>query len=116
MGKEEEANESEPVPDAVTSYGSSLIDMVFNKKRADDRKDWLQTLKKDTFLDYASVKEEGVKFSEFINQEYILFSKADCERSIPHIMDGFKPSQRKVLFSCFKRKLKDEIKVAQLSG
>ncbi len=114
--KVDEQEESEPVPDAATSHGSSLIDMVFNKKRANDRKDWLQTLKKDTFLDYAAVKEEGVKFSEFINQEYILFSKADCERSIPHMMDGFKPSQRKVLFSCFKRKLKDEIKVAQLAG
>jgi DNA topoisomerase-2 len=62
------------------------------------------------------VQGEGVRYSQFINQEYILFSKADCERSIPHIMDGFKPSQRKVLFSCFKRKLKDEIKVAQLAG
>eukprot|EP00531_Pseudo-nitzschia_arenysensis_P017060 CAMPEP_0116147982 /NCGR_PEP_ID=MMETSP0329-20121206/18076_1 /TAXON_ID=697910 /ORGANISM="Pseudo-nitzschia arenysensis, Strain B593" /LENGTH=1429 /DNA_ID=CAMNT_0003644009 /DNA_START=85 /DNA_END=4370 /DNA_ORIENTATION=- len=114
--KKEDDDELEPVPDAAPSYGSGLIDMVFNKKRANDRKDWLQTLKKDTFLDYAAVKEEGVKFSEFINQEYILFSKADCERSIPHMMDGFKPSQRKVLFSCFKRKLKDEIKVAQLAG
>jgi DNA topoisomerase-2 len=27
-----------------------------------------------------------------------------------------KPSQRKVLYACFKRKLKSEIKVAQLSG
>ena len=114
--KEDEAEESEPVPDAAPSYGSSLIDMVFNKKRANDRKDWLQNLKKDTFFDYANVKQEGVKYSDFINQEYILFSKADCERSIPHMMDGFKPSQRKVLFSCFKRKLKDEIKVAQLAG
>ncbi len=114
--KKEDDDQAEPVPDAAPSYGSNLIDMVFNKKRASDRKDWLQTLKKDTFLDYAAVKEEGVKFSEFINQEFILFSKADCERSIPHMMDGFKPSQRKVLFSCFKRKLKDEIKVAQLAG
>ena len=32
------------------------------------------------------------------------------------MVDGFKPSQRKVLFSCFKRKLKSDIKVAQLSG
>lgn len=31
-------------------------------------------------------------------------------------MDGFKPSQRKILFSCFKRNLKNEIKVAQLAG
>lgn len=31
-------------------------------------------------------------------------------------MDGFKPGQRKILFGCFKRKLKGEVKVAQLSG
>lgn len=122
--KEEEKEEvdnldfdaEQPVPDVAKSYGAGLIDMVFNKKRSDDRKDWLQNLKKNTFLDYSTAQGQGLKYSEFINQEYILFSKADCERSIPHIMDGFKPSQRKVLFSCFKRKLKDEIKVAQLSG
>jgi DNA topoisomerase-2 len=31
-------------------------------------------------------------------------------------MDGLKTSQRKILFSCLKRNLKDEIKVAQLAG
>jgi DNA topoisomerase-2 len=31
-------------------------------------------------------------------------------------MDGLKPSQRKILFACFKRNLKNEIKVAQLAG
>lgn len=31
-------------------------------------------------------------------------------------MDGFKPSQRKILFACFKRNLNHEIKVAQLAG
>jgi DNA gyrase/topoisomerase IV, subunit A len=31
-------------------------------------------------------------------------------------MDGLKPSQRKVLFACFKRNLRQEIKVAQLAG
>eukprot|EP01033_Poteriospumella_lacustris_P013978 gene13978-9984_t len=41
---------------------------------------------------------------------------ADNERSIAHFMDGMKPSQRKVLFACFKRNLKQEIKVAQLAG
>jgi len=110
-------NEGNVSPDNVKSYGDTLIDMVFSKKRADDRKDWLQNFKKDTYLDYADAREaEGVKYSQFINEEYILFSKADCERSIPHVMDGFKPSQRKVLFACFKRKLKEEIKVAQLAG
>jgi DNA topoisomerase-2 len=31
-------------------------------------------------------------------------------------MDGLKPSQRKILFGCFKRGLRSEIKVAQLAG
>ena len=52
----------------------------------------------------------------FVNKELILFSRADLLRSIPSVVDGFKPSQRKVLFSCFKRKLRQDIKVAQLSG
>lgn len=107
---------ADAVPDqVVSSSGSDLIDMVFNKKRVGDRKEWLNNLEKDTFLDY-STSRDGMKYSDFINKELILFSKSDNERSIPHIMDGFKPSQRKVLFGCFKRKLKDEIKVAQLAG
>jgi DNA topoisomerase-2 len=31
-------------------------------------------------------------------------------------MDGFKPSQRKVLWACFKKKMKNDCKVAQLAG
>lgn len=42
----------------------------------------------------------------FVNKELILFSMADNIRSIPSVVDGFKPSQRKVLFCCFKRNLK----------
>lgn len=49
-------------------------------------------------------------------QELILFSRADLERSIPCMVDGLKPGQRKILFSCFKRNLKTDIKVAQLAG
>lgn len=41
---------------------------------------------------------------------------ADNIRSIPSVADGLKPGQRKVIWSCFKRNLKKEIKVAQLSG
>ncbi|GMG55681.1 unnamed protein product [Ambrosiozyma monospora] len=41
---------------------------------------------------------------------------ADNIRSLPSVMDGFKPSQRKILYGCFLRNLKDEIKVAQLAG
>lgn len=44
-------------------------------------------------------------------QELILFSRADLDRSIPSMVDGLKPGQRKILFSCFKRNLKKDIKV-----
>ena len=44
-------------------------------------------------------------------QELILFSRADLERSIPSMLDGLKPGQRKILFGCFKRNLSKDIKV-----
>ena len=90
-----------------------MIEMAFAKKRVDDRKLWLLNLEPGTRMDY---KVDAVSYDDFINKELILFSNADNERSIPHFMDGLKPSQRKVLFACFKRNLKNEIKVAQLAG
>ncbi len=92
---------------------NEYIDLAFNKKRADDRKDWLQTYNKDTILDS---NDKNVSFNDFIEKEFKHFSNYDLERSIPSMCDGLKPSQRKVLFACFKRNLKKEIKVAQLAG
>lgn len=37
---------------------------------------------------------------------------ADNIRSIPSVADGLKPGQRKVIWACFKRNLKKEIKVS----
>lgn len=88
------------------------IDMAFNKKRANDRKDWLTAYNRSEYLDTSQAK---VNYEEFIKKEMIHFSKYDCERSIPNL-DGLKTSQRKVLYTCFKRRLTSEIKVAQLSG
>ena len=57
-----------------------------------------------------------MNFNQFVDEELIHFSNADNIRSIPSIMDGQKPSTRKVLFCAFKRRLTNEIKVAQLAG
>lgn len=89
------------------------IDLAFSKKRVSDRKRWLRAFVPGTHVDY---DVEAMHYSEFVNKELILFSRADNVRSIPSVVDGMKPSQRKVLFSCFKRKLVNEIKVAQLAG
>jgi len=92
---------------------NDTIDMVFNKKRADDRKDWLEEYQRDSYLD---TNKSSVTYEEFINREFIHFSKYDCDRSIPNLMDGLKISLRKILYSAFKKNLNSEIKVAQFSG
>jgi DNA topoisomerase-2 len=90
------------------------IDMVFNKKRADDRKVWLESYNRSDYLD---TNLENVSYEEFIKKEFKHFSKYDCDRNIPNLMDGLKTSQRKILFSAFKKNLtREEIKVAQFSG
>ena len=60
--------------------------------------------------------ETEVEYSTFIDKDLIHFSNYDNQRSIPSMCDGLKPSQRKILFSVFKRNLKKGIKVAQLTG
>jgi DNA topoisomerase-2 len=69
------------------------IVLAFAKNKADARKDWLRNYVPGTHID-AKVKK--VTYEDFINKELILFSMADCVRSIPNVVDGFKPGQRKV--------------------
>jgi len=95
------------------ALSDDTIDKVFNKKRPDDRKTWLENYDKDAHLDTTSSK---VNYEQFIDREMIHFSTYDCARSIPNMVDGLKISLRKILFSSFKRKLTSEIKVAQFSG
>ena len=90
-----------------------MIDKIFNKKRADDRKLWLENYDKHAFLNTSC---NQVRYEDFINQEMIHFSTYDCARSIPNMVDGLKISLRKILFCAFKRRLTSEIKVAQFSA
>ena len=92
---------------------ANSIDKVFNKKRADDRKDWLGEYNRENYLD---TNQPLIKYEEFVDREMIHFSKYDCDRSIPNLMDGLKISQRKILYAAFKKRLTTEIKVAQFSG
>ncbi len=92
---------------------TDLIDMAFAKKRVEDRKVWINAYEPGTYFNY---KLEAMTYECFINKELILFSIEDNKRSIPCMVDGLKPSQRKVLYCCFKRNLKSELKVAQLAG
>jgi DNA topoisomerase II len=99
-----------------TQLDSEAIHLAFSKNddSANKRKDWLSNHTNDITLDY---KAKSVSISDFINFEMVYFSRSDCVRSLPNIIDGLKPSQRKVIFCCFKRNLTSkEIRVAQLAG
>ena len=90
------------------------IDMAFNKKKTEERKNWLMNFDPNTPpLDLDISK---ISYRKFINRELILFSMYDNQRSIPSMCDGLKPSERKILYACFKKNLREEIKVAQLVG
>ena len=98
---------------SVNENTDKAVNLAFNKSLADDRKEWLKKYDKEIILDY-NIKKTNI--DDFVNKELIHFSNSDTSRSIGSSIDGLKTSQRKILFSCFKRKLYSEIRVAQLSG
>jgi DNA topoisomerase-2 len=95
------------------TVSDDTIDKIFNKKRADERKTWLENYDKNAYL---NTSNPSVNYEDFVNNELIHFSVYDCQRSIPNLMDGLKTSQRKILYCALKRNLTSEIKVAQFSG
>nr|GMC86459.1 DNA topoisomerase 2-like [Ipomoea batatas] len=89
------------------------IELAFSKKKIEARKNWLRQFEPGTHLDQ---NMKSIKYTDFVNKELILFSMADLQRSIPSMLDGLKPGQRKILFCAFKRNFVKEAKVAQFSG
>ena len=103
--------------DMDTMTDDSIV-LAFDKKKADARKSWLleSTAKDANQLEvpYGDVKQLDI--TDFVHKDLVNFSLADLKRSIAHVADGLKPSQRKVMYSCFQRNLTAEMKVAQLAA
>lgn len=90
------------------------IEMAFSLNQVANRKIWLTSTPLDASPDYSRI--QSLSYKDFVDQELIHFSVANLARSIPSVLDGLKTGKRKILFSCFKRNLTQEVKVAQLSG
>ncbi len=89
------------------------VTLAFEEKRRDDRKRWLAKYDPEDIIEMIG----DVTYKDFINKELIHFSNADNLRSIPSIIDSFKPSLRKIFFAGNKRgKRAADIKVAQFAG
>ena len=68
---------------------SDIIDMVFNKKRANDRKKWLSIYDRNAYL---NTSKKSVTYEEFIDNDLRHFSKYDNDLSIPNLADALKIS------------------------
>jgi len=86
------------------------ITMAFSKKHVEQRKEWLTSWmdeckrRKELGLSELYLYEKNTKqvnYRDFVNKELVLFSNLDNERSIPSLVDGLKPGQRKVLIFLF---------------
>lgn len=99
----------------VDKEDDEAILLAFSKgtASANARKEWMHRTDPNVFLDHNT---DAVRYSDFVNKELVLYSFDDCARSIPSMVDGLKPSQRKVLFACFKIKLRKQMKVSELTG
>ncbi|KAL9175513.1 hypothetical protein ABFS82_02G117600 [Erythranthe guttata] len=97
----------------VDEQDGDAIELAFSKKKIEARKSWLRQFEPGTYLDD---RDSHIKYRDFVHKELILFSIADLQRSIPSMVDGLKPGQRKILYCSFKRNFVKEAKVAQFSG
>jgi len=95
-----------------TEESDGAMNLAFKKTLADDRKEWLYNYDENETL---KTDEKHIHIEQFIHRELIHFSNSDLHRSVG-TFDGMKPSQRKILYSCLKRNLTSEIRVAQLAG
>lgn len=86
---------------------------LFDKNLANERKELLKEYHEEL---YPNVVDNQMTFNEFIFKVMIHFSNDDNNRSLPNLIDGFKPSQRKIIYGCFKRNLISDLKVSQLAG
>jgi DNA topoisomerase II len=105
-----------------TKKDTDAIILAFKKDLSNERKEWIKEHSGKDACEASIVKrptnenKKVINISDFFNKEFVQFSICDCKRSIPNIMDGFKPSQRKVFYGILKKNTNEEIKIDQLRG
>ena len=106
-----------------------MIDLAFSKQRVMERKQWMRDGNRRVAEERAAeveaaklaastqpaeveevvVEEDGGwkrrSIETFVQTDLVTHSLADLRRSVPSVIDGLKPSQRKVLHACFQKKL-----------
>lgn len=84
------------IPVNMDDNANNLLNTAFNTKLSDERKKLLSTWNGDKSLPRYVGK--SINCSDFIVNDWLDYSYDNCIRSIPNVIDGLKPSQRKVLY------------------
>ncbi|KAK9901806.1 hypothetical protein M0R45_001968 [Rubus argutus] len=121
----------------VTELDTTSLDIAFSENKIKERKDWVregqllqlsdlslsqhvQPVVRQRHITHYTVFNRlipSVNFQEFVNDELRPFAVESIRRAIPCLLDGLKPSQRKVLYSAFKREnFIKEARVLDFSG
>lgn len=82
----------------IDSKTNQLMKMAFDPKLADLRKEWMLNTKI-----MPEPKTKKLNLSQFINTSFLEFCEVNLLRSIPSLMDGVKPSQRKAIYTALER-------------
>jgi DNA topoisomerase-2 len=99
---------------------ATVVEQAFGDE-TNTRKRWIREfwdVLRDEHLNRSGeeITEQQNTYRYFFEDELVQYYAEATERAIPSMIDGLKPSQRKVLWACFKRSLTKEVKVAQLAG
>jgi DNA topoisomerase-2 len=100
-------------PEILYSDSYNKLTLAFDETRADDRKGWLTIYDKHDIIEY---DKNEITYSEFVDKDLKHFSNYDNIRSIPSLIDGLKPSQRKIMYVCLVDNIKKDIKVVDLAS
>lgn len=100
-------------PEILNSKSYNKLTLAFDETRADDRKEWLTIYDKHDIIEY---DKNEITYSEFVDKDLKHFSNYDNIRSIPSLIDGLKPSQRKIMYICLNDNIKKDIKVIDLAS
>lgn len=74
--------------------------MAFDRDKTEERKAWIRGFKEDS--ESEDLDPTDISYQQFVDKELMRFGMVDLRRSIPCLVDGLKPSQRKILWTLLK--------------
>ena len=80
----------------MDEQADEMLEIAFKDKLSNKRKEILATRTGDQCL--PRYVGQDINCSDFIKNDWLDYSYDNCMRSIPSVVDGLKPSQRKVLY------------------